>query len=254
MTRERGAHQTVERLDIVDRIGPHATAAGDGCEVGVAVAHCVVAAVTVGRLLGRDEAQRGVVEHHHDDRQVETSQCLELGECHPQAAIAGETHDVAIGLDQRRGDRRRERKAHRRQAVRDQQRPRLVDLPERDREQHVSSGVDGGDRRLRRDRTRDPHDVERRQRAGRGWHRGRQLGERGAPEPLTGIVFPGRGQHAGELAGRSRQGQRRRRPPRRADRIRRTSCRRPATIRRARPRRRTPTESGSARPDRIQPR
>ena len=159
--REHAIERRVELVRALDPTCGDAHRQGDGGEIGVAVAHGSLASVPLRRLLDPDQAERAVIEDDDRDVEREPRERLELGEGHADAAVADEADDAASRPSQGCRDRGREGEPHRREPARDQRLARPVDHPERHRDEHVRTGVDGRDRPGRCARPHRIHDLVR---------------------------------------------------------------------------------------------
>ena len=64
-------------------------------------------------LVHADRPVHAVVDHEDDDRRLVLPARRELGDAHQEVPVAGDADDVAVGVDELRGDRCREAVSHR---------------------------------------------------------------------------------------------------------------------------------------------
>jgi len=98
-----------------------AVGVGIGHEIRIAEGHSEIGEL-VDRLLPADHAIGGILDHKHDEIELQSHGGLELLAVHHEAAIAADREHALVRIEAFGRDRRREPRAHRRQRIVEQQR------------------------------------------------------------------------------------------------------------------------------------
>ena len=110
---ERALERGLEVLRPLDPLAVRAVGARERREVRVLEVRADHAPRELPLLVHADRRVHAVVDEEHDDRQVVLHRGRELGRAHDEVAVAREADDDPVGVDELRGDRRREAVAHR---------------------------------------------------------------------------------------------------------------------------------------------